>query len=186
MKQVLWVVVSSAFLIVLLVGCNDDSEIVSPQTKITTSGLGSLSYSGIVILGGPRIPWTGQSGMLVFAVVKNNSDGEWRGYPEAAAYTINEDNTRGELISTGQGVLTTHVNREQFIPTDQLSYIPGNEERESLTFVPVDFSVNPLVYVYWRFADENNADLSFQHTIRNPKVQPLKTLTEAKTLLESR
>ena len=88
------------------------------------------------------------------------------------------------MISTGNGVLANLVNREGFFPTDEVKYIPANDESEALTFVPVDFSVNPLVYVYWRFADQSNIDVAFKQTIIHPKVQVLMNFSKAMTPLD--
>lgn len=169
--------------LLFIVSCKEEPAILPAKVSLKATGSGALSFSGVLVIGAPQIPWTGQSGMLVYTVVRNHSEDDWRGHPEAAVYAINPDGTRGELIGTGIGVLTTFVNRELFVPTDELKYVPGNGEREGLTFVPVDFSVYPLVYVYWRLADEKDESLNFSRVIGSPKGQPQVTLAEAKRLL---
>ncbi|NIR47158.1 hypothetical protein GWO43_01545 [candidate division KSB1 bacterium] len=182
------VVMTTFMMLTMLIGCSDDSD-VSPfgQTDNVTNELGAqvLSYSGVVVIGAPHIPWTSESGVLVFVVARNQSDEEWRGHPEAAAYTIDSNEKRGELVGSGEGVLTNFVNRDTFTPTDEVTFIPANDERETLTFIPVDFSVNPRVFVYWRFVDENNSNLSFKQVVSKAQAQSLTTLAEAKSLLGS-
>ncbi|NIR47621.1 hypothetical protein GWO43_04125 [candidate division KSB1 bacterium] len=196
MKPVtLFVLVILAFSVSkLFVGCSEGPDIkdVTPPSTNTNQGnrpitasSDALTYSGAVVIGGEQIPWTGQSGIVLFVVVRNNSDLDWRGHPEAAVYAIDLDGSRGLLLATGKGVLTKEVNREPFAPTDNLQYVSANSERESITFVPVDFSANPRVFVYWRFVGRDNSSFSFQQTMANPKAQPLMSTSEAKTLLQA-
>lgn len=168
---------------VILFACNKDPGMLPNNFNPQTVGTSALSYSGVLLIGAPEIPWTGESGILLFAVARNNSENDWRGHPEAAAYAINADGTRGELIAQGKGVLTTFVDRENLVPTDERQRIPAKGERESLTFIPIDFKVHPLVYVYWRFVDESNNTYSFKQIIEKPSPQKLLTLPEARKFL---
>lgn len=172
-------------LLFALSGCSEEDALVPPRSPEALADANALSYSGVVVIGSSTFPWTGESGMLVFSVVRNHSDIEWEGYPEAAVYSINSDNTRGELIGIGQGVLTTHVQREDLTPSNELKRVPAHEEREALTFVPVDFNVHPRVYVYWRFVDTGDKMQAFQNEIINPGTQRHFSLTEARAFLKS-
>ncbi len=177
LASLLWLVLAGMF-----PGCHPDADVL-PPIPVANQEQDGLSYSGVAVLGAPNIPWTGQSGMLVFVVVRNHGDEVWRGRPMAAAYSIAQDGGRGRLLSTAEGVLTRRVNRETFIPTDEVLSIPAHGERESLTFSPVDFNQNPRVFIYWRFVEKGQAPFSFSREIETRGGQLPLSLAEARRLL---
>lgn len=168
----------------LLNGCTDDATMV-PQNARGAVDSGSLSYSGVLVLGSSLVPWTGQAGILIFTVVRNHSDADWNGVPEAAVYSINSDASRGDLIAVNEGVITSHVDRDNLTPADELRRVRANDEREALTFVPVDFSAHPRVYVYWKFVDRHNETMAFKSSIVNPSAQHHLSFSEARALLKA-
>lgn len=130
-------------LLMIFLSCSGDS-IVQPNNTAP------LVYSGTYLIGAHRLYWPiNQSGMLVFNVVRNISNEFWDGVPKAAVY----DSDTLLKINEGEGVLTSHVNKDIMVP--EMPYktrIPPHSELESLIYLNIDFDEHPLVYIYWQFA----------------------------------
>lgn len=180
--RLVWLVLVG--MVVFTTACDKKAEIIPPKAGGGNEPADWLSYSSVMVLGADNIPWTGRSGILVFAVARNHAQAVWRGRPVAAAYMVNSDRSVGELIGTGEGVLTTFVNRENFTPTDEQGFIPGDSELESLTFIPVDFREHPRVYVYWRFVESGQQNFTFKRQAEVWHTAPLMSLQEARRLLQ--
>jgi len=136
--RLVWVVLLAA-----LFSCGSDTTIIQNNQS-------QLVYSGTYLIGAHKLFWpAGQTGMLLFNVVRNISDTTWEGTPKAAVY----DTKTLLKISEGNGVITARVNKHAMVPEKPyLKRIPANTEVESLIYLNVDFDKHPLVYVYWQFA----------------------------------
>jgi len=150
-----WVVIG--IVLGFLLSCNNVT-IVQPNQTV------SLVYSGTYLIGSHRLYWPeGQSGMLVFNVVRNVSDEVWSGTPRAAVYDSNTLLKIGE----GEGVLTSHINKDIMVP--EMPYktqIQPHSELETLIYLNINFDQHPLVYIYWQFVPLG-AEITFPDSVNN-------------------
>jgi len=109
-----------------------------------------LSYSGyFAIKTGGQLGHPG-SGVIMIVYVHNHGK-RVAVVPIAAVFNQHS----GDFIAQRRGQLTSEVNEEYFTATDRIRYLNEDQELPSVTFVPIDFTEYPLVYVEWLFIRED-------------------------------
>ena len=147
-----------ATIIVLLFGCLRNPAGIEPEIiKVEVyKGVDSLQYLGHYS-NLMDSKWGGGYGVIFFTAAYNTGK-DWYGHPEVDIYTSDvllKTFTHENFLGHAEGILSTDITGHDVMPIDTVDFIPSNEYRESLTFVPVNrVDLKMYYYVLWSFEND--------------------------------